>query len=83
MNKYLGIKTKFMILHLDEKTPLCFLPILMIKSSITHLNKTTNRLSPLQDIAHKHFGKTWNWKGIKKKILQNSKHMSAAKIGKL
>ncbi|MCT7467140.1 hypothetical protein [Aliarcobacter cryaerophilus] len=79
--EYLGIKTKFMILHLDEKTPhfqYFFTNFNDKGASITHLNKTTDRLSPLQDIAHKHFGKLGIERGLKKDFT-NSKHMSAAK----
>ena len=81
---YLGIKTKFMILHLDEKTPhfqYFFTNFNDKGASITHLNKTTDRLSPLQDIAHKHFGKLGMERGLKKDFT-NSKHMSAAKYWK-
>ena len=45
--EYLGIKTKFMILHLDEKTPhfqYFFTNFNDKGASITHLNKTTDRL---------------------------------------
>src|SRR5574344_421022 len=79
--EYLGIKTKFMILHLDEKTPhfqYFFTNFNDKGASITHLNKTTDRLSPLQDIAHKHFGKLGIERGLKKDFT-NSKHMSASK----
>lgn len=79
--EYLGIKTKFMILHLDEKTPhfqYFFTNFNDKGNSITNLNKTTDRLSPLQDIAHKHFGKLGFERGLKKDFT-NSKHMSAAK----
>ena len=79
--EYLGIKTKFMILHLDEKTPhfqYFFTNFNDKGNSITNLNKTTDRLSPLQDIAHKHFGKLGIERGLKKDFT-NSKHMSAAK----
>ena len=82
--EYLGIKTKFMILHLDEKTPhfqYFFTNFNDKGASITHLNKTTDRLSPLQDIAHKHFGKLGIERGLKKDFT-NSKHMSAAKYWK-
>ena len=79
--EYLGIKTKYMVLHLDEKNPhfqYFFTNFNDNGASITHLNKTTDRLSPLQDIAHKHFGKLGIERGLKKDFT-NSKHMSAAK----
>ena len=82
--EYLGIKTKFMILHLDEKTPhfqYFFTNFNDKGNSITNLNKTTDRLSPLQDIAHKNFGKLGFERGLKKDFT-NSKHMSAAKYWK-
>ena len=82
--EYLGIKTKYMVLHLDEKNPhfqYFFTNFNDNGASITHLNKTTDRLSPLQDIAHKHFGKLGMKRGLKKDFT-NSKHMSAAKYWK-
>ena len=81
---YLGIKTKFMVLHLDEISPhfqYFFTNFNDKGASITNLNKTTDRLSPLQDIAHKHFGKLGMERGLKKDFT-NSKHMSAAKYWK-
>ncbi len=69
--EYLGIKTKFMVLHLDEKTPhfqYFFTNFNDKGASITNLNKTTDRLSPLQDIAHKHFGKLGIERGLKKRF---------------
>ena len=82
--EYLGIKTKYMVLHLDEINPhfqYFFTNFNDKGASITHLNKTTDRLSPLQDIAHKHFGKLGIERGLKKDFT-NSKHMSAAKYWK-
>ena len=82
--EYLGIKTKYMVLHLDEMIPhfqYFFTNFNDNGASITHLNKTTDRLSPLQDIAHKHFGKLGIKRGLKKDFT-NSKHMSAAKYWK-
>ncbi|MGJ0318847.1 hypothetical protein NG767_08895 [Aliarcobacter cryaerophilus] len=79
--EYLGIKTKYMVLHLDEITPhfqYFFTNFNDNGASITHLNKTTDRLSPLQDIAHKHFGKLGIKRGLKKEFT-NAKYMSAAK----
>ena len=79
--EYLGIKTKYMVLHLDEKTPhfqYFFTNFNDNGASITHLNKKAEQLSPLQDIAHKHFGKLGIERGLKKDFT-NSKHMSAAK----
>ena len=80
----LGIKTKYMVLHLDEITPhfqYFFTNFNDKGASITHLNKTTDRLSPLQDIAHKHFGKLGMKRGLKKEFT-NAKYMSAAKYWK-
>ena len=82
--EYLGIKTKYMVLHLDEKTPhfqYFFTNFNDNGASITHLNKKAEQLSPLQDIAHKHFGKLGIERGLKKDFT-NSKHMSAAKYWK-
>ncbi|MFY9106498.1 hypothetical protein [Aliarcobacter cryaerophilus] len=79
--EYLGIKTKYLVLHLDEITPhfqYFFTNFNDNGASITHLNKTTDRLSPLQDIAYKHFSKLGMERGLKKDFT-NSKHMSAAK----
>ncbi|MCT7517725.1 hypothetical protein [Aliarcobacter cryaerophilus] len=77
---YLGIKTKFMVLHLDEKTPhfqYFFTNFNERGASITHLNKRSDQLSPLQDIAHKHFGKLGLERGLKKDITKAS-HKSVA-----
>ena len=66
--EYLGIKTKYMVLHLDEKTPhfqYFFTNFNDNGASITHLNKKAEQLSPLQDIAHKHFGKLGIERGLK------------------
>lgn len=82
--EYLGIKTKYMVLHLDEKNPhfqYFFTNFNDNGASITHLNKTTDRLSRLQDIAFEHFGKLGMKRGLKKDFT-NSKHMSAAKYWK-
>ena len=82
--EYLGIKTKYMVLHLDEKNPhfqYFFTNFNDNGASITHLNKKAEQLSPLQDIAHKHFGKLGIERGLKKDFT-NSKHMSAAKYWK-
>jgi hypothetical protein len=79
--EYLGIKTKYMVLHLDEKNPhfqYFFTNFNDKGASITHLNKTTDRLSPLQDIAFEHFGKLGIKRGLKKEVT-NAKYMSAAK----
>ena len=73
-----------MVLHLDEKTPhfqYFFTNFNDNGASITHLNKKAEQLSPLQDIAHKHFGKLGIERGLKKDFT-NSKHMSAAKYWK-
>ena len=82
--EYLGIKTKYMVLHLDEKTPhfqYFFTNFNDNGASITHLNKKAEQLSPLQDIAHKHFSSLGIERGLKKDFT-NSKHMSAAKYWK-
>ena len=82
--EYLGIKTKYMVLHLDEINPhfqYFFTNFNDNGASITHLNKKAEQLSPLQDIAHKHFGKLGIERGLKKDFT-NSKHMSAAKYWK-
>ena len=82
--EYLGIKTKYMVLHLDEKNlhfQYFFTNFNDNGASITHLNKKAEQLSPLQDIAFEHFGKLGIKRGLKKDFT-NSKHMSAAKYWK-
>lgn len=82
--EYLGIKTKYMVLHLDEKNPhfqYFFTNFNDNGASITHLNKKAEQLSRLQDIAFENFGKLGMKRGLKKDFT-NSKHMSAAKYWK-
>ena len=77
---YLGIKTKFMVLHLDERCPhfqYFFTDFNERGASITHLNKRSDQLSPLQDIAYKHFGKLGLERGLKKDITKAT-HKSVA-----
>ncbi|WP_151946583.1 hypothetical protein [Aliarcobacter butzleri] len=84
MEEHLGIKTKYMVLHLDEKTPhfqYFFTNFDNMGASITFKNRETKDLSPLQDIAYKHFGKLGMERGIKKDFT-NSNYISAAKYWK-
>ena len=81
MEQHLGIKTKYMVLHLDEKTPhfqYFFTNFDNRGTSITFKNREAKDLSPLQDIAYKHFGKLGMERGVKKDFT-NSSYMSAAK----
>lgn len=63
-------KINYIVLHLQEKTPhfhFSFNNFDDKANSLTHINRDTNFLSNLQDIAFKHFNKAFNMdRGVKK-----------------
>lgn len=72
-----GAKINYIVLHLQEKTPhfhFSFNNFDDKGNSLTHINRDTNFLSNLQDIAFKHFNKAFGMdRGVKKdKALGNT-----------